>query len=337
MLLAILLLMQLVFFGIFVAWLRLGARWAKVADARWGRILAAAGLIQVVGIVVFVFGRAARDRGDIPEIAISFVELVVGVGAILIVLMLVLRTTLRRALVVWLTSLGSQAIAVAFVFFVMIPYVAEACTNASSAMAPTILGHHLVAACPKCGGSAYVSVEPHQRPGAGPLGPAICGRCLQASEVVTLPAQTGVPDRFIIDQRTSPRRWDVIRYRFPEDPTVMYISRLVGLPGEIVAIKGGSVWINGQSQTPPSPIERLVYQPEPGIAPSATPDDAPERSWTLGPDEYFVLGDFSLRARDSRAWDTGAPGHSPFAVPRSHLAGVAAYIYWPPSRWRRLR
>ena len=57
----------------------------------------------------------------------------------------------------------------------------------------------------------------------------------------------------------------------------------------------------------------------------------------LGDDEYFVLGDFSPQAKDSRLWREGAPGHTPYAVPASHIRGVVTHIYWPPKRWRILR
>ena len=64
---------------------------------------------------------------------------------------------------------------------------------------------------------------------------------------------------------------------------------------------------------------------------------APDRPAKLGADEYFVLGDFSQQAADSRLWETGAPGHPTYAVPQSYLIGVVTHIYWPPSRWRILR
>ena len=54
----------------------------------------------------------------------------------------------------------------------------------------------------------------------------------------------------------------------------------------------------------------------------------------LGLDEYFVLGDFSARSKDSRLWQDGAPGHLPYAVPSDHIIGVVTQIYWPPERWR---
>ncbi len=104
--------------------------------------------------------------------------------------------------------------------------------------------------------------------------------------------------------------------------------RLVGLPGESIHIQDGAVWVDGKKQTPPEEIRGIEYVTMP-------------RSWgtldrpaLLGKDEYFVLGDFSARSRDSRLWIEGAPGHNPFAVPKSYIKGVVTHTYWPPSRWR---
>lgn len=330
-------LFSLVAFGIFALSLRLGVRWAKIPGAGWGRVLAASVLIQAVSAALILLVHAARSWISLPEVAATAAELLVSVVATLLVLMAVLRTGLRHALMVWLATLAGSAIIVAMLVLLVNPYLVEAFTSPSNAMAPTLLGPHHVAACPRCRGPAYVSPDPFPRPGARPPELAICGRCLQVSEVADIPAAIDPPDRFLVDRLSAPRRWDVVVFRYPEDPSVQYAKRLVGLPGEAVSIKDGAVWIDGRRQRPPPPIERLVYVPEPGVDPARPPEDLPERSWTLGPDEYFVLGDFSLRSKDSRAWSRGAPGHPPFAVPRSHIAGVVTYIYWPPARWRQLR
>lgn len=56
---------------------------------------------------------------------------------------------------------------------------------------------------------------------------------------------------------------------------------------------------------------------------------AEEAVFTLGPDEYMMLGDNSPKSKDSRLWGNqrGAPRRH--AVPRSALVGKAFYIYWP--------
>ena len=143
-------------------------------------------------------------------------------------------------------------------------------------------------------------------------------------------------DRVIVAKFLSPRRWDLVVFRYPEDPAVSYVMRLVGFPGEKIEVKDGKVWANGKMLTVPTSIRGINYVSELGGWPGEL-WGSPDRPAKLGDNEYFVLGDFSPRARDSRLWTEGAAGHPPFAVPESHLIGVVTHIYWPPSRWRALR
>jgi signal peptidase I len=99
----------------------------------------------------------------------------------------------------------------------------------------------------------------------------------------------------------------------------------VGLPGEKVQIKEKAVWINGVKAEPPADIAAIEYLPSPDRF--GEPEEG-GREWTLGPDEYFVLGDFTTRSSDSRDWGP---------VPRENIEAVATLIYWPPARWRVLR
>jgi signal peptidase I len=139
-------------------------------------------------------------------------------------------------------------------------------------------------------------------------------------------------DCVIASKLRSYQRWDVIAFRFPEDPAHVFLKRLVGLPGETVEIRSNHVYING------SPI------PSPaGITYEGTPRSGGNRfnggegnPVTLGPDEYYVLGDNSPISGDSRYWNSPPPGHQPGAVPRSHILGPVTWIYWPPARWNRL-
>jgi signal peptidase I len=139
-------------------------------------------------------------------------------------------------------------------------------------------------------------------------------------------------DRFCVAKFISPNRWDIVAFRRPDDPSVTSLQRVVGLPGERVEIRDGDVWIDGQIATKLPELEGLKYLANP----------LNERDTTFGPvplaaDEYFVLGDFSLYSLDSRIFKQGAPGHPCYAVPRSHVVGVVAAIYWPPARWRVFR
>jgi signal peptidase I len=157
---------------------------------------------------------------------------------------------------------------------------------------------------------------------------------------VTETADAGGPvlpgDRFLAAKFLSPQRWDVIVFRYPAEPSTLYLMRLVGLPGEEIHIEGGAVYANGMKLDPPPALRGIAYLSELdygwGIEWGSKSHPA-----KLGDDEYFVLGDFSAQSKDSRLWEQGAEGHPPFAVPASHIHGVVTHIYWPKERWRVLR
>lgn len=103
-------------------------------------------------------------------------------------------------------------------------------------------------------------------------------------------------DYLIVDEVvyrfTSPRRGDVIVFRYPKDPSIFYIKRVIGLPGETVSIHRGSVTITGADG------ERFAL-PEPYIV---NEDATYTKSVTLRTGEYFVLGDNRPNSSDSRVW-----------------------------------
>ncbi len=141
-----------------------------------------------------------------------------------------------------------------------------------------------------------------------------------------------VGDRFVADRTLTARRWDVIVYRSPVDGRTAYVKRLVGLPGETIEIIDGHVHVNGSPAAPPVALGWLRYQspPYPRGGPLRGVAGSPI---TLGPDEFFVLGDNSIGSEDSRH-TPAVPGYQPGAVPRSYLVGVVRLVYWP---WPRVR
>jgi signal peptidase I len=78
-----------------------------------------------------------------------------------------------------------------------------------------------------------------------------------------------------------------------------YCKRLVGFPGEEIEIKDDAVWINGNKLTPPDRIRNIQYESQP-IASSAGMWGGSRGPAKLAEGEYFVLGDFSASAFDSR-------------------------------------
>ncbi len=102
----------------------------------------------------------------------------------------------------------------------------------------------------------------------------------------------------IIDEITyrfrSPERGEVVVFRFPKDPSVFFIKRIIGLPGERVVSNGnGLVVYQGVKDTTGTPLAES-YLPHGSIKDRFD-------IW-LNNDEYFVLGDNRNFSFDSRSW-----------------------------------
>jgi signal peptidase I len=246
-----------------------------------------------------------------------------------------LKARFLRSIQAWLPTLLAAVGGVGLVLLVFRPFVFEAFFSPTNAMAPTLLGRHWSAPCPQCGKPAYCSVE-DPRWGRWERGARMICEEFHTSLVSDFSQEVHGPDRFLVAKFLKPRRWDLAVFRYPEDPGENFVKRLVGLPGEEVIIKEGRVWIDGQPLTPPESIRGIEYLSELEDFPVQM-WGTPEKPAKLGADEYFVLGDFSAAAKDSRLWEKGAPGHNPYAVPASYMIGVVTHIYWPPSRWRIIR
>ncbi len=109
---------------------------------------------------------------------------------------------------------------------------------------------------------------------------------------------------------SGPQRGEVIVFNPPFDSRHPFIKRVIGLSGEIVEIRDGSVFVNGIALD-----EEYIMAP-PNYTMPAT--GVPEN-------EYFVLGDNRNNSNDS---------HTGWMVPRDNIIGRAWFVYWPPSRWR---
>lgn len=91
----------------------------------------------------------------------------------------------------------------------------------------------------------------------------------------------------------QPSRGDVIVFRYPYNTKEYYIKRVIGLPGETIEIHSDRITIKN-NEHPEGFALREAYLP-----PEITGGDIVK---TLGPDEYFVLGDNREASSDSRSW-----------------------------------
>lgn len=108
---------------------------------------------------------------------------------------------------------------------------------------------------------------------------------------------------------SDPKRGDIIVLLFPKGdpngPEEDYIKRIIGLPGDTVECQPGQIFVNGQ----------LIEEPY-----INDPNRSPCAPMTLGPDQYFVMGDNRNASSDSRSWG---------ALDRRYIIGKAWFIYYP--------
>ena len=104
----------------------------------------------------------------------------------------------------------------------------------------------------------------------------------------------------------DPVRGEVVIFKYPKNPSIFYIKRVIGLPNETVKIHGTTVTIINEEH----PEGFLIDQPYVENT-STTPNET-----KLGEGEYFVMGDNRSASSDSRYWG---------ALPRKNIIG-RAYI-----------
>jgi len=136
----------------------------------------------------------------------------------------------------------------------------------------------------------------------------------------------------------EPQRGDVVVFRYPKNPSIPFIKRVVGLPGDMLEYNYATkmLYINGEPVTQTSKgryigvgagsnmtgrEQRLEYLPGAEHAILVLPEKtsyAPIKEWIIPEHEYFVFGDNRDNSKDSRFWGT---------VPEENLIGKAFFIW----------
>ncbi len=309
----------------------IGAKLVRAEGAAFGRAVLVSLAVSLIGISIAFLTLSWSDDARPNAARTALLSLALPIATIplqVFSIKALFRTTLLRGVLVWCMGIPAGAIAIVAVSVFVKPFLVEAFVIQSNAMAPSLVGVRLETKCPHCGGVAIVSVPAPEQIVQGAFDDrAQRGQCLacgQSERPPDEPSPVLVPDKIIVNKTLSPRRWDVIEFRFPPDPSVKYVKRLVGLPGEVVFIKDGAVWVNGEKQELPKEIGTWTYTNGLDVD-HKFPMGSPEHPWHLKADEVCVLGDFSLRSSDSREW-----GPVPFA----NIEGVVGMRYWPPARWQ---
>ncbi len=113
-------------------------------------------------------------------------------------------------------------------------------------------------------------------------------------------------------------RQEIVAFRYPRDPYLIYVKRVIGLPGDRLEIQRGQVYVNGRRLNEP-----YVIHTNPNLREQFGPV-------MVAPRQYFVMGDNRDNSHDSRFWGT---------VPEHNIVGEPLMVYWsyeaPSDAWLR--
>jgi signal peptidase I len=138
-------------------------------------------------------------------------------------------------------------------------------------------------------------------------------------EAFWIPSASMVPtlkygDRVLVNKFiyrfTEPERGDVIVFKSVEGDGQDLIKRVVGVPGDEIAVRGGKLFVNGKPQK--EPYVNKKYPDRSFYAPTTVPKD-----------HVFAMGDNRANSQDSRIFGP---------VPEKNIEGEAFLRFWPPDR-----
>lgn len=142
----------------------------------------------------------------------------------------------------------------------------------------------------------------------------------------------------VLDVRLSGvERGDVVICHYPNrtspglfgiETQTNFVKRVRGVPGDVVERKNNVTYINGEAIDPDNEIRSLIYYPD------GHPDDY--GPYTLGEDEYFVVGDNVYNSHDSRDWNDSDPTGDVGPITGDMIVGRVRFVFWPLSEIRSI-
>src|SRR5215204_4832376 len=138
-------------------------------------------------------------------------------------------------------------------------------------------------------------------------------------EAFYIPSQSMVPtlkvqDRVLVNKFiyrfTEPQRGDIVVFKSVEGGGEDLIKRVVGVPGDEIAVRGGKLFVNGEPQK--EPYVNKKYPDRSFYAPTTVPKD-----------HVFAMGDNRGNSADSRVFGP---------LPEKNIEGEAFLRFWPPGR-----
>jgi len=117
------------------------------------------------------------------------------------------------------------------------------------------------------------------------------------------PVQKYLPTRPI-------HRGEILAFWSPENPDIRLVKRVIGLPGETLEVRHRDVYINNVKLSEPYAVhtDPVEFERRDNYGPI-----------TLGPDQFFMMGDNRDNSNDSRFWGP---------APRQNFIGTPLFIYW---------
>lgn len=135
---------------------------------------------------------------------------------------------------------------------------------------------------------------------------------------------------------SDPKRGDIMVFLYPENPSIYFIKRVIGLPGDTISYKDKILYINGKEMAQKNlgsdyeydehghvwPVQKLQEDLDGAVHNIFVRPDVIDRDFTdikVPPESYFVMGDNRDDSKDSRYWGF---------VPNNNIVGKASYIWF---------